>query len=267
MWWSIDCFVLCNDYTMQRFYVTFPLTIDLTLTDSDIVYQLTRVMRAEIGDEILLFDGDGSETIYEIQAVTKKSLTLRGKGRKFPKTESVTQITLYQAMPNKLEKLEYILQKWVEVGIRKFVFFRSDFSQKLILSDAKKARLTTIAREALEQCGGLVMPSISFIDGVSAFRHSEAWRIQDFRGTEHRSFVPQDDERVHIVLDTTGISLKIQEIPKKCEIGIWVGPEGWWSEKERIEMRKNGFIFARFWERVLRTETAGVVMAFALLHA
>ena len=230
---------------MQRFYVTFPLTIDLTLTDSDIVYQLTRVMRVEIGDEILLFDGDGSETIYEIQAVTKKSLTLRGKGRKFPKTESVIQITLYQAMPNKLEKLEYILQKWVEVGIRKFIFFRSDFSQKLILSDAKKARLTTIAREALEQCGGLVMAEIKFMDWVMSY---ELWVM-------------------NIILDTTGISLKIQEIPKKCEIGIWVGPEGWWSEKERIEMRKNGFIFARFWERVLRTETAGVVMAFALLHA
>jgi RsmE family RNA methyltransferase len=56
-------------------------------------------------------------------------------------------------MPNKLEKLEYIIEKGVEVGVRKFVFFRSDRSQKLILSDAKKSRLIAIAREALEQCG------------------------------------------------------------------------------------------------------------------
>ena len=62
-------------------------------------------------------------------------------------------ITLYQALPNKIEKIEYILQKGVEVGIGKFVFFRSDFSQKLSLSDTKKVRLIAIAREAVEQCG------------------------------------------------------------------------------------------------------------------
>ena len=62
-------------------------------------------------------------------------------------------ITLYQALPNKIEKIEYILQKGVEVGIGKFVFFRSDFSQKLVLSDTKKVRLRAIVREAVEQCG------------------------------------------------------------------------------------------------------------------
>ncbi len=72
-------------------------------------------------------------------------------------------------MPNKIEKIEYILQKGVEVGIRKFVFFRSERSQKLILSDAKKTRLITIAREALEQCGGLVMPEIDFVNETFSF--------------------------------------------------------------------------------------------------
>jgi 16S rRNA U1498 N3-methylase RsmE len=43
---------------MQRFFVTFPLSIDLTLTDKDIVHQLTRVMRIQAGESIVLFDGD-----------------------------------------------------------------------------------------------------------------------------------------------------------------------------------------------------------------
>ena len=62
---------------MQRFFVTFPLSIDLVLTDPDIVHQLTRVMRVVIGDRVVLFDGDGSETTYEIMTLTKKSLSLR----------------------------------------------------------------------------------------------------------------------------------------------------------------------------------------------
>ena len=51
------------------------------------------------------------------------------------------------------------------------------------------------------------------------------------------------------------------------EYSLWIGPEGGWSEDERSKMNANGFIFARFGERVLRTETAGVVTAFALLYA
>jgi 16S rRNA (uracil1498-N3)-methyltransferase len=62
-------------------------------------------------------------------------------------------VSLYQALPNKYEKIEYILQKGVEVGISKFVFFRSDRSQKLLLSPAKIERFAAIAREAVEQCG------------------------------------------------------------------------------------------------------------------
>ena len=96
---------------MQRFYVTSPLTIDPVLTDLDIVHQLTRVMRSQVGEMIMLFDGDGSEMIYEIVGITKKSLSLRGQERRFPKTEPERSISLYQAMPNKIEKIEYILQK------------------------------------------------------------------------------------------------------------------------------------------------------------
>jgi 16S rRNA U1498 N3-methylase RsmE len=50
----------------------------------------------------------------------------------------------------------------------------------------------------------------------------------------------------NLVLDTTGKSLKVSEISRNDSIGIWVGPEGGWSEKEREKMRENGFLFARF---------------------
>ena len=67
-------------------------------------------------------------------------------------------------MPNKYEKIEYILQKGVEIGITKFVFFRSDRSQKLLVTPAKIERFENIAREALEQCGGMVMPEIRWLE-------------------------------------------------------------------------------------------------------
>lgn len=60
---------------------------------------------------------------------------------------------LYQALPNKLEKLEYIIQKSCEVGYQSITFFQAERSQILVLSESKKQRLQKIAIEAIEQCG------------------------------------------------------------------------------------------------------------------
>lgn len=159
---------------MQRFFVTSPLGIDVILTDKDIYHQLTRVLRIQVGEQVSLFDGDGSETIYAVTAIDKKSVALRGQDRVFPQTEPKRVITLYQAMPNKHEKIEYILQKGVEVGISRFVFFRSERSQKLILSPSKIERFRSIAREAVEQCGGVRVPEIEFIEkGILSKNSSE----------------------------------------------------------------------------------------------
>lgn len=232
---------------MQRFLVTFPLQVDMVVTDTNMVHQLTRVLRITVWEHIALFSGDGTEMEYEIISIDKRSLWLRGVASRVPDTEPHKRATLYQALPNKYEKIEYILQKWVEIGIARFVFFRSDRSQKLLLSPSKIDRCITIAREALEQCGGVVMPEILFIDRFPEITTGS---------------VPM----THIVLDTIGESIRISHYDNLQDIALWVGPEGGWSDAERMRMSNNSFIFARFWERVLRTETAGIVIGFGFLN-
>ncbi len=233
---------------MQRFFVKFPLSIDMTITEVDMVHQLTRVLRVAIWEHIVLFSGDGTEIEYEIIEMDKKSIWLRWRASRVPSTEPKKQVTLYQALPNKHEKIEYILQKGLEIGIGRFVFFRSDRSQRLLLSPNKIERFSVIAREALEQCGGTVMPEILFVE-----------RFPERTTTD-------SVERIHIVLDTIWESTRISQYDNFQNIGLWVGPEGGWSNDERIKMKDNSFIFARFWERVLRTETAGIVISFGLLN-
>lgn len=230
---------------MQRFYVTFSLQIDMKITDVDIVHQLTRVLRIQAGDHIILFSWDGRDMEYEIISIDKKSLTLKWVAQYFPNTEPKKQVILYQAIPNKYEKIEYILQKWVEIGIHQFVFFRSDRSQKLIVSSAKIERFVSIAREALEQCGGTHMPEIVFVDKMPLWK----------------------EDISHLVLDTTGNTIQFGQHSTLREVGIWVWPEGGWSDNEREVMTNNGYIFARFWERVLRTETAWIVIGFGLINS
>lgn len=136
-------------------------------TESDRIHQITRVLRLQKGESIVVFDGDGSESEYRITHQEKRAIHLERIQKLYPKhRESDIHITLYQALPNKHEKLEWIIQKSVEIGIKKVIFFRSDRSQKLVISDAKKVRYGLIAQEALEQCGGLVPLEIEYLDHI-----------------------------------------------------------------------------------------------------
>lgn len=230
---------------MQRFFVDFPLTIDMSITDTNMVHQLTRVLRIQVGESIILFSGDGVDHEYEVQYIDKKSIQLRGKSNIIRNSESRKKVYLFQALPNKYEKIEYIIQKWVEIGISSFIFFRSERSQKLVLSPNKIERFHIIAQEALEQCYGSKMPQIQFLE-----RFPEVL----------------DSNSTHLTLDTIWDNIGLSHYQTLDNISLWIGPEGGWSSEERQKMLDKGFIFARFWERVFRTETAWIVVAFGLMN-
>ena len=151
---------------MQRFYFETALTKNLSISDKEFFHQISHVMRVRPGDEIVIFNGDGWDHTYAIVEITKKEIILNETGKMNVATDSIVPIHLYQAIPNKYEKIEYIIQKGVEVGISKFVFFRSDRSQKLVISKAKEERFRAIAQEALEQCGGNIFPEIDFTENI-----------------------------------------------------------------------------------------------------
>lgn len=123
-------------------------------------------------------------------------------------TEAQKHMTLYQALPNKMEKIEWIIEKNTEIGVKKIVFFRAERSQKLFLSDAKKERLKKIAQEALEQCGGNIPVEILFSD-------KNLNEILEER--------PRDE--YGIFLHTTAEKYDVSEWKHYEKFGIFVGPE------------------------------------------
>lgn len=232
---------------MQRFYLKKKLQKIEIFTD-DKFHQLSRVLRSKIGDEVILFSDDSGEWVYEISNFSKKAIELVQKKQiQRENPENSCEITLFQSLPNKLEKIEWILEKNIEIGVKKFVFFRSERSQKLFLSDSKKQRLCEIAREALEQCGGITFPEIIFSDEKFA------------------KILEQKSEN-NILLHTKGEIQNCSHFKKFAKIWLWIWPEGWWSDDEICKMNENQFITARFWNRILRTETAGMAVSFGILH-
>ena len=146
---------------MQRFLFPHVPGPTVTTDDPDLVHQLTRVLRSKAGDRIVLFSELGGGE-YEIVGIEKKRLTFSRVREIEPSGDPRTRITLFQALPNKYEKLEYAIQKGVEVGISDFVFFPSERSQKLAITENKIERFEAIAKEAVEQCGGFRMPGLKF---------------------------------------------------------------------------------------------------------
>ena len=97
---------------MQRFFFSYlPLGKDLTVQEESFIHQISRVLRSHIGTEIVLFNGDGHEYIYTIYSIEKKGIGLSFVKKSKNMSDSGVLIRLYQSLPNKYEKIEYILQK------------------------------------------------------------------------------------------------------------------------------------------------------------
>jgi 16S rRNA (uracil1498-N3)-methyltransferase len=236
---------------MQRIYFPELNTQDdnITISDIEIVHQLTKVLRIRVGDEISLFNWDiNKDIIFTVTELGKREISIKKISEQENTSEIDFELSLYNAMPNKLEKIEYIIQKGTEIGFTKFHFFRTDRSQKLVISDNKKVRLEKIITEAAEQSGRAIIPQIIISDDFdinnlpdwkNIFFHTQNENSQDLRSIEKRSWE---------------------------KINLFVGPEGGWSESE-VQILEQNTSRIHLGNRILRTETTGIVTGFYIIQA
>lgn len=100
--------------------------------------------------------------MYEIQSINKKEILFVEKERNSPLFEQKCEKILFQSYPHKMQTIELIVQKIVELGFTRIFFFPSQHSQIVDISPQKKQRLNAIAREALEQSGRNIPIEINF---------------------------------------------------------------------------------------------------------
>ncbi|MFA5917789.1 MAG: RsmE family RNA methyltransferase [Candidatus Gracilibacteria bacterium] len=234
---------------MQRFH--FPTLNNKELliisNDNDIYHQLTKVLRINTGEEVIFFDGSNLyDYIYKVDFIEKKSIGFK-LIKKLPKqSENNLEINLYQSIPNKQEKIEYIIQKGVEVGYSSFIFFKSERSQNLKINENKIDRFKKIITEAVEQSGRNITPEIQFLEKI------------DLKSTKGQNIYFHTDNNK---------AKKLKELNiKEGKINIFIGPEGGFSENEIDVFDKNGFQKVNLGDFILRTETAGIVVGFYLLE-
>ena len=127
------------------------------LTGPD-AHHLGKVMRARPGDEVILCDGAGFDYTAAVAAVTPDRVEFRLLEKRPSEAEPSVEVTLFAGYP-KQDKLEFIVQKAVELGAARIVPFFSRFCVAAPKKeDQKNARYARIAAEAAKQAGRGVIP-------------------------------------------------------------------------------------------------------------
>ncbi len=216
------------------------------IAEPPMLHQLTRVLRMQTGNELILLDNSGNEFICRIEQIDKKSCRLAISEKRKNGAEPEIFATLYQALPKKLELFEWVLQKGTEIGVSRFVPLITERTERREVS--KRGRLEKILKEAAEQCERGKIPELN--------------EAQKFHET-----LANANGRQKILLHGRGNHPLLSKIiTKQTSVDIFVGPEGGFTDSEIQQAAENGFLIASLGPRVLRTETAGIFAASILLQ-
>ena len=239
---------------MSRFYVPTPkIEKGMFRVEGNEAKHIRRVLRLKAGDEIIVFDGSGKE--YEGTIVEERpfSVVIRIQNIFSSKRESHLEITLAQSLL-KGEKMDYLIQKTTELGVKEIVPFFSSRSVPLLEKSGRLKRhhrWERIAIEASKQCGRGVVPKIDPLQGYSEMLKSVS--------PDPLRLILWEREKTNLK-EVLGKSIGMKEI------FFIIGPEGGFSQEEIEEANKAGFLRVTLGRRILRAETASLCLLSILQY-
>jgi 16S rRNA (uracil1498-N3)-methyltransferase len=235
----------------SRIFQSEALNLDQILRlDSQASHRLTRVLRHTRGDHITLFNGDGYEYTAVITAIDKKGVTVTLIARDLVDRESPFQIALAQGIVQG-SKMDMILQKAVELGIHSFTPLITERTQgKTGTREVKRMQhFQSVIVSACEQCGRNRIPilnePISFAEWLQA--------------------LPQAG--IKIVLSPEAKDSKLPPLNNASPLTVLIGPEGGLTEREIEKTLQKQFVPLKLGPRILRAETATLVILSILQMA
>jgi 16S rRNA (uracil1498-N3)-methyltransferase len=231
-----------------RFYCPLALTAGQTVTlPAETFHHAIRVRRLRVGDELVLFAGDGRESSGTLVAIHRDAADARISAVAAVDRESPLHVTLLQGV-SAGDRMDYTLQKAVELGVAAIVPVttrRSIVRLDRDRADKRIAHWRQIVIGACEQSGRNrlpeVLPVVSLGDALAAV------------GAPHRFLLSFDD----------GARLRDLAAPAG-NIALLAGPEGGLTADEERAARDAGFAALALGPRVLRTETAAVAALAAM---
>ena len=217
---------------------------------------IKNVLRMNVGDTILVSD-DGVSNLCEIESFENDTVIAKIIEENYNDTTLPISIYLFQGLP-KGDKMELIIQKTVELGVEFII--PVEMNRCVVKLDDKKkkskvSRWQSISESAAKQSKCNRIPEIS---DVLTYKQALA-KAKDL----DLLLVPYESKNG--MADTKDA---LTQIKKGMSIGILIGPEGGFDEKEVEQAFEFGGKVISLGKRILRTETAAITsVGMCMLYA
>lgn len=242
---------------MRRFFTEPENITENTACLYEDAVHITKVLRMQVGDEVLIFDGTGYEYIAKLSELNKECCKAEIISKEFSALEPKVKVTIYQGIP-KSGKMEGIIQKSVELGAYSIVPVSMDRCVSKIEAGKKEAekikRWNKVAVEAAKQCGRGILPEvkppITFKEALNRLKDTPL------------ALMPYE------MLAHNGVaSLKgTLSQSNATEIGVIIGPEGGFSDSEAELAKNEGLTLVGLGRRILRTETVSSAILATIMY-
>lgn len=224
---------------IQFFSPDIESTLKLPESDSR---HCCRVLRMQPGDKVVVVDGRGNRYVCRLLDDNCKhtSVEIVEREQVFPVWHN--NVTIMVAPTKHNDRMEWLMEKLVEVGINRFVPIRCRHSER---KEIKRERLEKIAVSAMKQSLKATLPQISEMMPL-------AHAVETFAADQ--KFVGYCD-------DAVSRKLLAKEYVAGKDVNILIGPEGDFSPEEIEMLLARQYLPVTMGDNRLRTETAALVAA------
>lgn len=226
----------------HRFFIEqeIPESGEIKVADNNLIHQWGKVFRFKAGDQVILFEGTGYDYVSEIISLDKNQGVLKVVEKIQNKNIPKKEIHLFQSIIKK-DNFEWVLEKGTELGVSYFHPIISERSEK---KNINFERASKIIKEASEQSGRGNLPILGdLIDLKESLSN-------DFSSV---AFHPAGDK------------FSKDDFKNEKIIGIFIGPEGGWSDRELEIFKEKGVKVLSLGSQILRAETAAIAVSSLLL--
>ncbi len=258
-------------FHLKRFFVGLPAAVadfptQLTIEDEGVVHHLRSVMRAKVGESVVLVDGQRRQAyLATLQGLEKRTLTVQVEQLLPQPVGALPSVTLAVALI-KEQRWDWLIQKATELGVEAIQPIASERTIiKLGEKDfcKKQERWEAVMRSAAEQSEGLFIPAILppvSVKALCAQSPAPCQRILLAERGAHRETL-QATLRKH-----SSQKHSPEQHSSEQALLFAIGPEGGWTDGELAQFEQAGFIFASLGQRIMRTETAAMAAMAAVVY-
>jgi len=221
------------------------------ITDKNLIYQIAKVLRLKIGDQIILLDNSGFEYLVSLE---KFSPQIEGHvlEKKKNQNEPGKKIILCQSLL-KSDKFEQVLKFCTNLGVVSFVPFISENSIVKEINPHKLDRYQKIIEESAEQSGRAILPELS---PLITFKEL----LKLLKKKEGLKLIGWEQEKEKKLTDFW------EQIEKTKTTHLLIGPEGGFSEEEVALAQQSGCLPFSLGKLILRSEIAGLVSSALIIN-